>query len=239
MPPASDTSWLRNGHGNLFLEADPEAILERAASSPPAGTRQPRPAPTGRGLVVPVGASFPGATAVTHRPDAAAVTRPTTRRATYGKRRANTSGGPTATPDGWRHSWRPGPARRWLRWPSSPRRCSRSAGWGWHSETPPRPATAPTVTPPPPPRSNRSRRGSRRSPASGRPQSGQAIRPAARSASNCSTPTAHANIDQGSPAHDRKPPRSHPRAEGGVRVATATARQEPVQPGSRFRDHPE
>jgi hypothetical protein len=35
MPPASDASWLRNGHGNLFLEADPEAILERAASSPP------------------------------------------------------------------------------------------------------------------------------------------------------------------------------------------------------------
>ena len=82
MPPAPNRTWSSNGGGhglgNLFLEADPEAVPARAG-----GRRSPsvRPAAPvrGRGLVVPIGDSAPRAAGVSQRPDAAAFTRASAR----------------------------------------------------------------------------------------------------------------------------------------------------------------
>ncbi|MBV9196112.1 MAG: hypothetical protein JO168_18405 [Solirubrobacterales bacterium] len=76
---APNRTWSSNGGGNLFLEADPDAIPAPAGSPPIADIRRPRPTSRGRGLIVPVGASSLSMGATTHRPDAAAFTRPTTR----------------------------------------------------------------------------------------------------------------------------------------------------------------
>ena len=82
MPPTPNRTWSSSGsdrgHGNLFLEADPEAVPARARSRRSASAR--RPAPTrGRGLVVPIEESVPLAAPVPQRPDAAAFTRTSTR----------------------------------------------------------------------------------------------------------------------------------------------------------------
>ena len=82
MPPAPNRTWSSNGgghgHGNLFLEADPEAVPTRARSrrSP---SVHPAASVRGRGLVVPIQESAPRAAVVPKRPDAAAFTRTSAR----------------------------------------------------------------------------------------------------------------------------------------------------------------
>jgi hypothetical protein len=77
MPPNRTGS--SNGSGNLFLEADPDAMLPQTNKHPRAGTRRLRRTPPRPRLTAPLGASSPNAAAATHRPDATAFTRPAER----------------------------------------------------------------------------------------------------------------------------------------------------------------
>ncbi len=82
MSPAPNRTWSSNGgghgHGNLFLEADPEAVATPARRRRSPNVRPAAPA-RGRGLVVPIGDSAPRAAVVPQRPDAAAFTRTSAR----------------------------------------------------------------------------------------------------------------------------------------------------------------
>ena len=77
--PANRT-WSSNGGGNLFVEADPDAIPAPAnCHHPRGGTRARRRTARGPALIVPVSASSSNGAAANDGPDSAAFTRPAKR----------------------------------------------------------------------------------------------------------------------------------------------------------------